>query len=865
MSDKIVEIVGFEHLHLHSDYSLLDGLGQVEEYGNRAVEINQKFLTVSDHGMLGAVPRQIKICDKICDKHKDKNKLSPIFASELYINSLQPESSGLDFMQSFMKDLDEEQTDTLKASPHLLAIAYTNEGYKNLVRLTSWGWTKGFYRKPRVNYETLMKHKEGLIFTSCCYNSEIGRAFDKGGEEAGFQMLEKHLEMFGKDHFYLELMLLDFKKQFAYDAFIVKCHEKYKIPLIVSCDVHYCNKEDSHYQRLMLMIQTNRTLKQIEEAKQKDAMADFFELQDENLWMKSEEELNEKWLKDYSEIIPYELFQEAKKNTVRICEKAKGVTFDRSLKLPAIEDGDEKLKELTIKGFNDRNLPKTKVYLDRLKEEISLIKRKGFSSYFLIQKMMTDEARRICPQLLGWGDGSEAVGPGRGCLEGSTLVVTEDGLSKPISDIKIGDRVCTSDGTFQNVINVFEYPLIDEELLTIRSYYGDNRGVSLTRDHKVLVEKFSRVNNYENWAESTKNSRKTIVEPTGNLKWIPAEEVSVGDWVFVPSCKFEEKFEQKIDLSKFCDDQSLYEVDGYVFQNIINNLTKTIKKKKCKRFISDLKSFWTIAGIFTGDGWLRTNNRANVGFAFHEDNNSFGIELLENFCLDMDLEYSVFKHKTKKLKQFYVNNRYFQLLFKDLFCDYTFSSKTKHVPKDVFNLPDDLKWAFLTGYLSSDGHVGKNKISFDTISPSLASQIRVLLLSLGVPSSMNYSHRFDKRTSKSSYCYKLNVPMVKELGVRNSEVKYFYRKIDGGALLKVRKIDTLNSVKKVYDIQVENNSNYLTSSFLVHNSACGSLLCYCLGITDVDPIKEDLLFSRFLSESRGGRSMVLEFKDIDPI
>ena len=75
----------------------------------------------------------------------------------------------------------------------------------------------------------------------------------------------------------------------------------------------------------------------------------------------------------------------------------------------------------------------------------------------------------------------------------------------------------------------------------------------------------------------------------------------------------------------------------------------------------------------------------------------------------------------------------------------------------------------------------------------------------------------------------------------------------------------LNDVKKVYDIQVENNSNYLTSSFLVHNSACGSLICYCLGITDVDPIKEDLLFSRFLSESRGGRSMVLEFKDIDPI
>jgi DNA polymerase-3 subunit alpha len=420
MKDK-VEIVGFEHLHLHTDYSLLDGFQTVEEAGNRAVEINQKFLTVSDHGMLGAVPRQIKICDKICDKHKDKNKLSPIFASELYINSLQPESSGLEDLQDFTKELSPDEMDVFKASPHLLAIAYNLEGYKNLVRLTSWGWTKGFYRKPRVNYEQLKKHREGLIFTSCCYNSEIGRAFDKGGEEAGFQMLEKHLEMFGREHYYLELMLLDFKKQFAYDAFIIKCHERYKLPLIVSCDVHYCKKEDSHYQRLMLMIQTNRTLKEIEEAKQKDAMVDFFELQDANLWMKSEEELNEKWLSDYKDIIPYELFQEAKKNTVKICEMAKGVTFDRSLKLPNIENSDDKLRDLVVQGFNKRNLPKTKVYSSRIKEEISLIKRKGFSSYFLIQKMMTDEARRVCPEILGWGDGSDAVGPGRGSAGGSLV------------------------------------------------------------------------------------------------------------------------------------------------------------------------------------------------------------------------------------------------------------------------------------------------------------------------------------------------------------------------------------------------------------------------------------------------------------
>jgi len=392
----------------------------VEEYSLRATQINQKFLTVSDHGMLAVVPRQIRACEKINEK-KGKDTISPIFSAELYINRLQPESNGLEDVQKFIVDLNEDEKNEIKASPHLLAIAYNDVGYKNLVRLTSWGWTKGFYRKPRINYDQLLKHKEGLIFTSCCYNSEVGRAFDRQGEDAAFAVIERYVEMVGKDHYYLELMLLDFKKQKPYDAFIIKAHEKYGLPLICSNDVHYCNKEDSKFQRLMLMVQTKRTVQEIQTAIAADDTQDFFELQDASLWMKSEEELNEKWLNEYSDVIPYELFCEAKRNTVRICEKAKGVQLDRSLKLPVLPDADEILKEEVMNGFKRRNLPKTKEYLDRIKEEYSLITRKGFASYFLIQKKMTDEARRACKEILGWGDGSQACGPGRGSAAGALI------------------------------------------------------------------------------------------------------------------------------------------------------------------------------------------------------------------------------------------------------------------------------------------------------------------------------------------------------------------------------------------------------------------------------------------------------------
>lgn len=597
--------------------------------------------------MLGAVPRQIRGCEKINDK-LGKDTLSPIFAIELYVNRLQPEMTESDEGKKITAGMTEDDQNEFRKSSHLLAIAYSDEGYKNLVRLSSWAWTKGFYRRPRVNYEQLLKYKEGIIFTSCCYASEIGRAFESGGEEAGFQMIENYIKMFGKEHFYLEIMLLDFKKQKPYDAFIIKAKEKYGLNIILTNDCHYCNKEDSKYQRLMLMIQTGRTIKELEKAIKEDSNQDFFELQDTNLWMKSEEELNEKWLSDYQDTIPYEIFCEAKRTTVEICRKAKGVQLDRSLKLPIVNDADEKLKEEVMKGAAIRGL-KGKEYANRIMEEYSLITRKGFSSYFLIQQMMTDEARRVCKDLLGWGDGSQAVGPGRGCLEGSTLIVMGNGVCKRLDEVVAGDFVFTHDGTKQKVLDTVRYA-INEKLHVIHTCFGDNRGVALTHDHKVLAVK----------GENIDDSRMLHLE---EAEWLSANQIKVGDWLFFPDIIMDDDSASKIDF--FC----------------------------CK------------------------------------------VNFPETSLIDLDEE-------------------------------------------------------------------GKSSV---------------------------------------------------------------YRKINGGTLLLVQKIGEKTGIDFVYDIQVEKNTNYLTSSFIVHNSAVGSLVCYCLGITTVDPVREGLLFSRFLSEARGGRSLVLEFKNVDPV
>lgn len=429
------EITGFEHLHRHSDFSLLDGFARVDEYAEQMKVINQKCLCITDHGVMGAIPQQIAECDK--------HGLFPLFGCELYINPMQPKVANRNESAEYRKSLG---NGTKEASPeqkrfdkssHLLAIAYNLTGYSNLVKLSSWAWIHGYYRKPRINHEVLNQYKEGIIFTSTCGNSEIANAFmgkqqvvgwkdadtpitaPVFDEAAGMAMVEKYLAMFGS-HFYLELMMLDWKMQKPYDAFLLRAHAKYGIPLILTQDCHYCKREHSHNQQLMLLQKGKRTLADVQAIIESGEEEDIFELQDTNLWMKSEDELNEKWELDYQDVIDYELYKQAKANTVKVAELAKGVKLDREIKLPRIENAEAELWDEVKKGFIKRGCPKDVKYLKRIREEYDLITEKGFASYFLIQKMMVDEGRDYCQGTLGF-DGVYAVGPGRGSVCGSLL------------------------------------------------------------------------------------------------------------------------------------------------------------------------------------------------------------------------------------------------------------------------------------------------------------------------------------------------------------------------------------------------------------------------------------------------------------
>lgn len=855
-------VTGFEHLHRHSDFSLLDGFAKVSEYAEYQKTINQKYLCITDHGVMGAIPQQIA--------ESEKHNLFPIFGCELYVNPMQPKVNSRAESAEYRKSIDDEKIQKkFDKSYHLLAIAYNDKGYSNLVHLTSWAWIHGYYRKPRVNHEVLLKYKEGIIFTSSCANSEIARAFFEGGDDAGFDMLEKYIAMFG-DYFYLELMMLDFKQQKPYDSFLLRAHDKYHIPLMLSQDCHYCRKEQSHNQRLMLMQQNKRTMSEMQALVDSGQADDLFELQDTNLWLKSEDELNEMWEFKFNDVIDYELYKQSKENTVKIAEFSKGVQIDRDIKLPKIPDADVVLWEEIKKGFVQRGCPKTSVYLKRIKEEYELISNKGFSSYFLIQKMMVDEARRKSFEILGFGDGSEAVGPGRGCLHPLTPVRLENGTTCSIGQIRAGDRVYTLDGSIREVQKTMVYPLNNESLLNIKTYYGDYFGVSLTADHKVYAERQVRPSGWDKWSESTKAARKTCEEPKGNCEWIEAGKLNVGDWCFVPTPLVEEIECFEYDLAKFSgvvlsNGKKLTFDKDFVYHEF--NSKQGGRKIRCNERYWQLSPEWAyVLGVFVGDGWTRSKQFGQVGFCgnHQESHLDYICDIFERYGVDSTLTE---RKNNKEVDQLIIKSSYMEMLFDSLHPNYHHTADTKHVPSCILKAPIKLVEHYLAGYFMADGHEDKNKVKFETVSPVLAEQIRFLLLRLGIPSSLSIDTRQDPRTEfanrKTSYI--INCPLDRRIGTsRDFSSRYGWKKVSNGIMLRIREISEVQDTNQVCDIQVEGNHNYLTSSFLVHNSVCGSLVAYCLHLHDVEPIIHDLRFSRFLSPARGGKQMKIRHS-IDPV
>ena len=363
---------GFTHLHLHTEYSLLDGACRLDDVLDRAIELGQTSIAITDHGvMYGAVD--------FYKKAKAKG-IKPIIGCECYVAS----RSRFDKVHT----LDSERY-------HLVLLCKNAVGYQNLIAMVSKAWTEGFYTKPRIDKELLEKHSEGLIALSACLAGEVPRALTAGNYDRAKETALWYKSVFGEGNYYLEIQNHGISEQQQIEPLLIKLSNETGIPLVATNDTHYVRREDSKIQQALICVATNTTIGQ----------DNSLEFQTDEFYLKSEKEMSEL----FSHV------PQAVENTQVIAGQCNFDFEFGNTKLPHFEVPDGKdhfewFKEQCYEGMirnYGENPPKE--YYERLDYELDVINKMGYVDYFLIVHDFIRYAKsKDIP-----------VGPGRGSGAGS--------------------------------------------------------------------------------------------------------------------------------------------------------------------------------------------------------------------------------------------------------------------------------------------------------------------------------------------------------------------------------------------------------------------------------------------------------------
>jgi DNA polymerase-3 subunit alpha len=365
----------FVHLHVHTEYSLLDGSGKVPELIARAKELGMKSIAITDHGVMYG-------CVEFYKAAKEQG-IKPIIGCEIYVAA---------------KSMYDKTNNKENETHHLVLLVKNETGYQNLMKIVSKASIDGFYYKPRVDHEFLRQHSEGIIATSACLGGEVQNNLLNGNKKKAAEIALLYKDIF-KDGFYLELQYHNIDEQLRVNEDLAALSKELDIPLIATNDVHYINKEDARAHDVLLCVQTGKTVD--EENRMRYPSHEFY--------LKSTEEM-------------YKIFSyvpEALNNTVKIAEQC---SFDYEFhvsklpKFPLPEGTDpfDYLRNLCYEGLRERYKEITTELTDRLDYELGVIKNMGYVDYFLIVWDFIRFAR----------ESKIPVGAGRGSAAGSLVAYT---------------------------------------------------------------------------------------------------------------------------------------------------------------------------------------------------------------------------------------------------------------------------------------------------------------------------------------------------------------------------------------------------------------------------------------------------------
>ena len=421
--------MNFTHLHVHTEYSLLDGSNKIKEYVDRVKALGMDSAAITDHGVMYGV----------IDFYRAARAagINPILGCEVYV------APGSRF--------DREAGSGDDRYYHLVLLAENNQGYSNLMKIVSKGFVEGFYYKPRVDLSLLEKYHEGIIALSACLAGEVARFLTRGMYEDAKKAALRYQDIFGKGNFFLELQDHGIPEQQNVNQQLLKMHRETGIELVATNDVHYTLAEDAQPHDVLLCLQTGKKL----------ADEDRMRYEGGQYYVKSPEEMER--------LFPYA--PEALENTHKIAQRCHveiefGVTKLPKFDVPEGYTSREYLNELCFRGLEERYQPVTEELKERLNYELSTIRNMGYVDYFLIVWDFIKYAR----------DHDIMVGPGRGSAAGSLVAYTL-GITQldPIRYDLLFERFLNPERVSMPDIDVdFCFERRQEVIDYVRRKYGDD-------------------------------------------------------------------------------------------------------------------------------------------------------------------------------------------------------------------------------------------------------------------------------------------------------------------------------------------------------------------------------------------------------
>ena len=429
----------FTHLHVHTEYSLLDGFSRIDQLIEKAKSYGMDSLAITDHGQMYGVIEFYKKATAA--------GIKPIIGCEVYISE----------KDHTLKD------PSNKRYYHLILLAKNNNGYQNLLKIVSEAYVNGYYYKPRVDLDFIKDYSEDIIALSACLSGEVNQRILENDIEGAYETAKKYVEVFGRENYYLELQNHGLPEQKRVNEVLVKMHEDLDIELVATNDVHYINREDSYYQDVLLCIQTGTLLKD----------DDRMKMPCDEFYLKSPDEMH----------AIFKNYERAIENTNKIADMCNVEIEFHNPHLPYFSKLPEGMTNLDyLTQLVDEGLARKYENVDediraRAMKEINVINNMGYIDYFLIVWDFVRFAR----------EHDIAVGPGRGSAAGSLVSYALDITQiDPLKYNLIFERFLNPERVSMPDIDIdFDYVRRDEVVEYVNELYG--------RDHVSQIITFGRM------------------------------------------------------------------------------------------------------------------------------------------------------------------------------------------------------------------------------------------------------------------------------------------------------------------------------------------------------------------------------------